>query len=166
MSESSSSSQEQVNMGLKSGFVAGTLVHTREGLKAIEEVRVGDWVMTNAHDAIRVSTQVDVGEPIYHQVLETYITEDSPIGEIRYVQPDGEYGFLCVALHHPIMIKGKGYMLAGELKYGHPLMLGYFGTVLVGKNKPLIETARVYDVKVSETHTYFVGKYGVWVASV
>ncbi len=144
-------------------FVAGTLVHTRDGLKPIEEIKVGDWVMTNAEDAIRVSNQNDVGDAIYRQVLETFVTEDMPIVEIRYVQPNGEYGYLRVTPNHPIMIKGKGWTPAGELKYGYPLMLGYFGTVLVGKNKPLAETARVYNIKVGEFHTYFVGKYGVWV---
>ena len=27
-------------------FVAGTLVHTKEGLKPIEQIKVGDWVLS------------------------------------------------------------------------------------------------------------------------
>lgn len=144
-------------------FVAGTLVHTRDGLKPIEEIKVGDWVMTNAEDSVKPKLQVDAQDPIYRQVIETFVTDDMPIVELRYVQPDGEYGYLQVTPSHPIMLKKHGWMAAKDLRYGHVLMLGYWGNVILGKNKPINGTARVYNIKVDEFHTYFVGKYGVWV---
>jgi len=144
-------------------FVAGTLVHTKDGLKPIEEIKVGDWVMTNAEDAVMPDLQVDAQSPIYRQVTETFVTEDMPIVELCYVQPDGEIGSLHVTPNHPIMVKRHGWMAAKELRYGHVLKLGYWSNVILGMNNPVDQTARVYNVKVDEFHTYFVGKYGVWV---
>jgi Hint domain-containing protein len=34
-------------------FAAGTLVHTREGLKAIEQIQVGDWVLSKHESTSR-----------------------------------------------------------------------------------------------------------------
>lgn len=144
-------------------FVAGTLVHTKDGLKPIEEIMVGDWVMTNAEDAVMPDLQVDAQSPIYRQVTETFVTEDMPIVELRYVQPDGEYGYLNVTPNHLIMVQRHGWMAAKDLRYGHTLILGYWGNVILGKNKPVSEKACVYNIKVDEFHSYFVGKYGVWV---
>ena len=35
---------------MNGGFVKGTLVHTREGLRPIEEIRVGDYVLSSPED--------------------------------------------------------------------------------------------------------------------
>ena len=145
------------------GFVAGTLVHTKDGLKPIEEIKLGDWVMTNAENAVRVKHYDEIKDIIYRQVTAIFAKDDVAIVEIRYVQPDAEYGYLRVTQNHPIMIGGVGLMPARELQFGHRLMLGYFGNVLVGKNKALTETARVYNIQVDEFQTYFVGEYGAWV---
>ena len=51
-------------------FVAGTLVETARGLVPIEEIEVGDTVLTlDSPDA----------EPVEHEVLATFRTEDRPV---------------------------------------------------------------------------------------
>jgi hypothetical protein len=102
-------------------------------------------------------------DAIYRQVTATFVADHKEILELRYVQPDAEYRYLRVTPNHPIMIGGVGWMPARELRFGHKLMLGYFGNVLVGKNKALSETARIYNIQVDEFQTYFVGEYAAWV---
>ena len=44
-------------------FVAGTLVHTKEGLVPIEQIRVGDWVLSQPEQK---------GERAYKRVVKTF----------------------------------------------------------------------------------------------
>jgi hypothetical protein len=46
------------------GFVAGTLIHTKEGLRPIEDIQVGDWVFCRPEEG--------KGEPEYRQVVNTF----------------------------------------------------------------------------------------------
>lgn len=45
------------------GFVAGILVHTDKGLVPIQEIKVGDWVL---------SRQIGTGSTEYKQVVNTF----------------------------------------------------------------------------------------------
>jgi hypothetical protein len=58
-------------------FVAGTLVHTREGLKPIEEIKVGDYVLSKPESG--------EGELCYQPVTRTYEYDDR---ELYYVGLD------------------------------------------------------------------------------
>lgn len=42
--------QEMMCKPTEGGFVAGTQVHTRNGLKPIREIQVGDWVLSRSED--------------------------------------------------------------------------------------------------------------------
>lgn len=147
----------------ENGFVAGTLIHTKEGLRPIEEIKVGDWVKTNAEDAPRATSLDQVKEAIFRQVTATFANDIQDIVELRYPQTDKEHGIFRVSPHHPFMIKGVGWMQARNLRFGHKVMLGDFGTFMVGKTKISKEATRVYNFQVNEFQTYFVGKHGTWV---
>lgn len=70
-------------MDKKSGFVAGTLVHSEQGLVSIEQLKVGDKVLskvTNGND-----------ELIYKAVSKTMITDNVPVFLIEfdhYIDPN------------------------------------------------------------------------------
>lgn len=51
-----------------SGFTAGTLVHTETGLVPIEQLKIGDKVLSNAANGS--------GELIYKAITNTMITEN------------------------------------------------------------------------------------------
>ncbi|WP_273431622.1 polymorphic toxin-type HINT domain-containing protein [Chitinibacter tainanensis] len=57
------------------GFVMGTLVHTKDGLRAIESLQVGDWVLAKDESG--------QGDTAYKRVLKTLRFEDK---EIWYLQ--------------------------------------------------------------------------------
>jgi hypothetical protein len=52
-------------------FVAGTLVHTREGLKPIEEIKVGDYVLSKPESG--------EGELCYQPVTQTFEHDDKEV---------------------------------------------------------------------------------------
>jgi hypothetical protein len=52
-------------------FAAGTLVHTREGLRPIEQIQVGDWVLSKPESG--------EGECEYKRVTETFSFEDREV---------------------------------------------------------------------------------------
>ncbi|MCL2076004.1 MAG: Hint domain-containing protein [Betaproteobacteria bacterium] len=49
-------------------FIAGTLVHTKEGLRPIEQIRVGDYVLSKPENG--------EGEVTYKRVINTFEFED------------------------------------------------------------------------------------------
>lgn len=49
-------------------FVAGTLVHTKEGLKPIEQIKVGDYVLSKPESGM--------GEASYQRVVKTFESEE------------------------------------------------------------------------------------------
>ena len=55
----------------KSGFTAGTLVHTNKGLVPIEQLKIGDKVLSKPAEGL--------SELVYKPVLRTIVTEDVPV---------------------------------------------------------------------------------------
>ena len=86
-------------------FAAGTLVHTKEGLKPIEEIRVGDWVMSQPEGCDMSQRRVRPEEEYtYRQVTRTFAHDPQPILEVTYFQPgaDSVKAPLRVTANHPI----------------------------------------------------------------
>ena len=82
-------------------FAAGTLVHTKDGLKPIEQIQVGDWVLSKPEDG--------EGAQAYKRVAKTFSFEDKEVMRIRYGQlRDGEYfgDNLIVTPNHPFWVVG------------------------------------------------------------
>jgi hypothetical protein len=133
-------------------FVAGTSIQIEEGLKSIEEIRPGDWVCSKDEKTGEVSSQ---------QVVRTF---QHTTRQIVTVQAGKEK--IDTTPEHPFYVDGKGWVRAGSLEVGDKL--------LTPDNVPLIirtvkvEAVRgppvvVYNLEVAGTHTYFVGRQGVWV---
>jgi hypothetical protein len=84
-------------------FVAGTLVHTQEGLKPIEQIQVGDYVLSKPESG--------EGELSYQRVTRTYEYEDREVYFLAFhsVIPDGWRGpdrdYVVVTGAHPLWIK-------------------------------------------------------------
>lgn len=96
------------------GFPAGTLVHTKEGRKPIEQLQVGDWVLSR-HESGQ-------GEREYKRVTRTFVHEDRELILFDYACHDAagnRQGFRLVCTpEHPIWVKKKGWKEAGKLKIG------------------------------------------------
>ncbi|MDO9466979.1 MAG: hypothetical protein Q7J36_06735 [Thiobacillus sp.] len=91
-------------------FVAGTLVHTKEGLRPIEQIKVGDYVLSKPESG--------EGEPSYQRVTQTYEYEDKAVYFAAWTVEDlgvprmhpvdrsqWERGYVVVTGAHPFRVK-------------------------------------------------------------
>ncbi|RYY79064.1 MAG: hypothetical protein EOO69_07935 [Moraxellaceae bacterium] len=85
---------------IQSGFVAGTLVHTDKGLVPIEQLKVGDRVLSMPEEGI--------GEKAYKRVLKTFKSaEKMPIM--------GPFPTVYCTANHPFWVDGEGWVAAENL---------------------------------------------------
>lgn len=132
------------------GFVAGTRVRTKEGLKPIEEIEVGDWVLSQPEDR---------GELAYKRVKRTFCFEDKSVVLVRYVlQRDGEWivgDSFIVTGNHPFWVEGferswfpedlswdvneenRGWTRADSLRYGDIICLASGERAIVSTSSSL-----------------------------
>lgn len=85
-------------------FVAGTLVHTKEGLKPIEQIQVGDLVLSR-HES-------GEGELCYQPVTRTFQYEDRELYFVAWQVLEGDtgkltevQGYMVVTGAHPIWVQ-------------------------------------------------------------
>jgi hypothetical protein len=145
------------------GFAAGTLVHTKEGLKPIEEIQVGDWVLSYPQKQwpplhIREEHEYD-----YRKVTATVVHDDEPVCKlIAWNLANDIEEVIKVTPNHPVHVKDIGWKPAGHEI--HVLDSYNFANLVTKRDrKPTEEKTRVYNLEVDEFHTYYVGKLGVWV---
>ena len=132
-------------------FVEGTLVTTADGFKPIEEIEVGDEVL---------SEDETTGEVSIKKVTQTYVNETD---ELVHIRVNGET--ISATPSHPFYVYKFGWTLAGSLKAGDVLVLsnGELVTVEWVQHELLESPIKVYNFEVEDYHTYFVGENGVFV---
>ena len=102
-------------------FAAGTLVHTKEGLKPIEQIKVGAWVLSRPENP-ELGTQTD-----YKRVVRTMVHHDKPViyGSFSPVPrriPGNAYHTdrpsidLIMTPDHPFWLQGVGWTAAALLR--------------------------------------------------
>ena len=132
-------------------FVAGTLVTTEDGFKPIEEIEVGDKVL---------SENEQTGEVAVKEVTQTFVNETD---ELVHIGVNGET--ISATPSHPFYVYKFGWTLAGSLRAGDVLVLsnGELVTVEWVQHEILESPIKVYNFEVEDFHTYFVGESGVLV---
>jgi len=138
-------------------FAAGTKVHTREGLKNIEDIIVGDYVK---------SMNPVTGEVEFKSVINTHVNRYDPTGIVGLLnEKDGSETILSVTAEHPFYHNENGWVHASKLVEGDFLREDDGGNlrvvkVLFNPNAPLNVT---YNLEVADYQNYFVGVDGVLV---
>ena len=144
-------------------FVAGTPIHTENGLTPIEEIKVGDKVLSYNEKTKEIE---------YKPVVHTFVAVKENIVKIKI---RGEK-LLTTTTEHPFYIKKTRksrdslnsdddeegeWLTAEELKVGQMVLrpdgLWTRITKLIRENKPTL----VYNLEVENNHNYFVGEIGV-----
>ena len=128
-------------------FVAGTLVLTTEGKKAIESLRPGDWVF---------SWDEETGEVIERQVTEWYRREAPAIVDIFV----GVEKISCT-LDHPFWVYRKGWVRASQLKAGMVLQSRGGAHLTVDVVRRRDEVTQVHNVEIDGLHTYFISQFEI-----
>lgn len=122
-------------------FPKGTPVWTTGGPRPIEELQIGDRVL---------SQDTVTGELTYKPVQSTTLRRSLPLCALEL---DGET--LEVTPGHPFWVAGEGWKMARQLEPGARVH-AVRGPVEVLANQPG-RTLEAYNLVVSEFHTYFVG---------
>jgi hypothetical protein len=82
-------------------FVAGTLVHTDNGLLSIEKLRIGDMVLSRSEEK---------RETGYRRVVSTLVQEEQELWLIEYVlTSETEIRTLVATGSHPFWVRGAGW---------------------------------------------------------
>ncbi|MEM9108896.1 MAG: LamG-like jellyroll fold domain-containing protein [Planctomycetota bacterium] len=142
-------------------FVAGTPVHTAEGLKPIEDVQAEDLVLSRNEATF---------EQGYRRVVDTIITRPDRLFHLTYRVGDDDESILTGTGEHPFYAANRrAFVPAKELAVGDTFCL-HDGrparlVAIDIEQAPAGETFTTYNFEVEGWHTYFVGEdnAGVWV---
>lgn len=141
-------------------FIAGTLVHTKDGLKPIEEIKVGDWVLS------RPENPEDGTATAYKRVANTFRFENKPVVSLSWFQrpaddPTGEkYGglksifdWVFATPNHPVWVEGHGWMAVERL---HAPGKRRFGSLSLQEwERPLLRLANGNACHISDVNDCF-----------
>jgi RHS repeat-associated protein len=135
-------------------FIAGTLVHTSDGAKPIEQIALGDKVDT---------LNIDTGKIEQKEVVALFRNKNKLILDVVVGDGHGHTEHIGATPEHPFWVQGKGWIPANKLLRGD---------VLKGMNETrqlvlaVVQDDRYADTfnfEVSGTHNYFVGGAGILV---
>ena len=135
-------------------FLAGTVVETQDGLRAIETVEVGQWVAGRNEAS---------GKTTWRRVVQTFRTEDMQALAVDVRHADGEVETIQTTTEHPFYVQDKSWCEARELSAGDRLVLIDNTLSTVVAVEPIAGLHVVYNFEVEVDHTYFVGGRGIWV---
>ncbi|BDA78461.1 hypothetical protein LPTSP3_g13910 [Leptospira kobayashii] len=133
-------------------FTAGTLIHTKDGLKAIEEIKVGDEVLSWKEVSQEIS---------YKRVTELFTHDVELIYEIEIDKKEK----LQTTWNHPFWIVEKqAWVETKDLEIGNTVLLSNGNkSSITNVTYNSVDSTAVYNFEVEENHTYYVGKKGVLV---
>ncbi|MFC3801890.1 polymorphic toxin-type HINT domain-containing protein [Cohnella sp. GCM10012308] len=126
-------------------------VLTNEGEKNIEDVRVGDKVL---------SKDETTGELAYKEVSATF-NHETGTDEIYRIHVGDQV--IESTFNHPFWVDGRGWTFVEDLKVGDLLVQSNGNKLKIESIKLEHESAKVYNMTVDEFHTYFVSELGIWV---
>ena len=149
----SSSLPPSICLGSKC-FKEGTIVKTEEGDKKIEDIKVGDKVL---------SKNPETGEIAYKRVTKLYRNETRCWMTISLSK---KVSITCTLLHI-FFVSGFGRKNAYSLHQGAQLIdqTGKSHTISNIDIKQLNFEETTYNIEVEDFHTYFVSSIGIWVSN-
>jgi len=142
--------------------VVGTLVHTSEGVKKIEDVKEGDKVLSYNEQS---------GQTEYQTVQQTFTRYAQDVLSIKVA---GESEPIGVTSEHPFFVRVHGarsdtsnendgeWRKSGELKVGDEIRTATGDWAKV-ESVDERSNAQVYNFEVASNHNYFVGQQGLLV---
>ncbi len=136
-------------------FTGDTLVETDEGLVAIEDIEVGDYVL--AEDTV-------TGEREYKEVLDVHVSQTTKLVHVVTTDNDSE-STINTTDNHPFYVEGKGWVPAIELEAGDVLRSADDDVEVVNDVyvEYLDEPVLIYNLEIEGYHTYFVSDESILV---
>lgn len=136
-------------------FVAGTLIETIDGLKAIETIQQGGLVWSRHEDTLEYG---------YRPVVDTVSFDNKEIYEVVVRDNHSKLETYQTTEEHPFWVVDTGWLPASLLQTGMTLVNRDNKAILtVISQTKLDKTDTVYNFEVAEFHTYHIGEFGTWV---
>jgi RHS repeat-associated protein len=137
----------------QSCFAAGTPILTVDGAKPIEEIRIGDLVLSRPEH--------DSDAPVVPRRVLNLFQNTSQLTSIHL-----KGRRIYTTFEHPFWVEGHGWLAAGRIEKG-ALLVGAEGErTAVDAIEIHVASAPVYNLHVEDCHTYFVGGpawlFSVW----
>jgi hypothetical protein len=95
-------------------FIKGTRVLTKEGIKRIEDIKVGDWVLSSPDNKPGIRE--------YKRVANIFVHKNKTVRKIGF-DKDGKHVFVVATGNHPFWVEGIGWTRMDLLKKGNKLRL-------------------------------------------
>jgi hypothetical protein len=134
-------------------FASGTPLLTPDGSKPIEEFRPGDAVLSRS--------EFDPEGPVAVKVVEEVFVRS---GFVFKLSVQGRV--IRTTAEHPFYVPARGWITAGLLRAGDVLLSHDGELVTVDGVEETPEYTTVYNLRVADYHTYFVGSpawgFSVW----
>jgi hypothetical protein len=128
-------------------FIAGTPIHTPQGMSVIERITAGSLV--DSRDESRWSDKAQFVSSTFGRTAPSF----------RQLQTELET--LSLTDEHPLWVQGKGWTQVKDVVQDD-ILATLKGDVLVRTNTVVAKAVQVYNFSVSNTPNYFVGESGVW----
>ncbi|MEI7014988.1 TIGR04388 family protein [Leptospira licerasiae] len=141
---------EKGELVFQSCFVAGTLVHTPNGLQAIETLKIGDEVFAFDEES---------GQKVTRKVTETFINQTTTILKIT----DSKGEVIETTWNHPFYVTAGMWVKAKDLIVGDEFLTIDGKEIKVASIQESIRDEKVYNLEVEDAHTYYVSENGVLV---
>jgi RHS repeat-associated protein len=141
-------------VGCKGCFVAGTLIDTEDGLRPIEDIKVGDLVWAQDEDTgeIALKAVTDLVRPQAREIYTVEVDSENAVSSIIGTTDD-----------HPWWVVGQGWLRTDELISGMEVITrdGRLPDIKEVSYTSRIEPA--FNLTVADFETYFVGENRVLV---
>ncbi len=139
-------------------FVAGTKVSTKAGLRPIEDIKVGDFVLSKDPDTGLTDYKPVIGIAPRHnrRIFEVCFKESMPDGSSRTE-------VIYTTREHPWRTADEKWTETGDLKTGEVVLAAYGKGATVAYIHDTKRLEPTYNLVVADFHTYFVGDGRLWV---
>ena len=135
-------------------FVAGTQVKTEDGLRNIEDIKLGDKLWAK---------NTETGEQDWKPVTRIFIEANRGIYEIKLLGTDGFVQKIEATDDHPFYVAGLGWRTTIELVTGDFVETDGSGAMSVISVIDHKRNDVTYNFEVADFHTYYVTKRNVLV---
>ena len=146
-----------------------TLVHTKDGLKPIEEIRVGDWVLShpeNQPPPMRRQPPWRLEHEYTYRQVRKVLIRDKPATYFNILIAATGPETLKVTPDQLVWVAGHGWApiarLLGE-RAVYKIDTKEYTRLAAGKVRNTTEIERFHLLEVDEFQTYYIGTAGVWV---
>ncbi len=160
------------NAGKEQCFIAGTLVHTANGLTPIEEIQKGDLVLAGDEASSAREYKTVLKRIVTHpdKLLHIRINVAAGFEEILLSNVSGYINIhhvTCTPLHPFYVIEKDEFIQAGDLEIGQSFLLvdSTIATItdIESEYAPDFSPFTTYNLDIADFNTYFVGVEGIWV---